>query len=205
MHLCLERSGFIPGQRGPAEAQVTTVNRQERGGGGNAVGLHALHDQPDVHVWLGFPFLVGQSGQCRGFERKREIGEKETMSAPNYKKRWKKRRNLKALDFCLHSDLRPSYTLVATDTQSSHPDDKGGKKKEKWKKYKNIVHQVKLIEKLQKAIMILRMCRPFLLAASKHRKSCSSLCLHCVDPSMPSGPGWALHALSTVDIHTHGG
>lgn len=49
--------------------------------------------------------------------------------------------------------------------------------------------------------MILRMCRPLFLAASKHRKLCSGLCLHCVDLSMPSGPGWALHALSAVDIH----
>lgn len=72
------------------------------------------------------------------------------------------------------------------------------------KKSKNNVHQVRLIEKLQKAIMIVRMCRPLILAASKHRKSCGSLCLHCVDLSMPSGSGWALRVLNTVDIHTHG-
>lgn len=72
------------------------------------------------------------------------------------------------------------------------------------KKYKNNVHQVRLIEKLQKAIMIVRMCRPLVLAASKHRKSCGGLCLHCVDLSMPPGTGWALHALSAVDTHTYG-
>lgn len=62
--------------------------------------------------------------------------------------------------------------------------------------------KVRLIEKLQKAIMIVRMCRALVLAASKHRKSCGGLCLHCVDLPMPPGPGWALHALSAVDIHT---
>lgn len=44
---------------------------------------------------------------------------------------------------------------------------------------------VKLIEKLQKAIMIVKMCRPLVLAASKHHKSCGGLCLHCVDLSVP--------------------
>lgn len=62
--------------------------------------------------------------------------------------------------------------------------------------------KVRLIEKLQKAIMIVRMCRALVLAASKHRKSCGGLCLHCVDLPMPPGPGWALHALNAVDIHT---
>lgn len=52
---------------------------------------------------------------------------------------------------------------------------------------KNNVEQVKLIEKLQKAIMIVRMCRPLVLAASKHHKSCGALCLHWVDLSLPSG------------------
>lgn len=75
---------------------------------------------------------------------------------------------------------------------------------ERWKKYKNNVHQVRLIEKLQKAIMIVRMCRPLILAASKHRKSCGGLCLHYADLSMPSGSGWALRVLNSVDIHTHG-
>lgn len=76
---------------------------------------------------------------------------------------------------------------------------------EKWevKKYKNNLHQVRLIEKLQKAIMIVRMCRPLVLAASKHRKSCGGLCLHCADLSVPSGAGWVPHALSSADIHTH--
>lgn len=79
---------------------------------------------------------------------------------------------------------------------------RGEKKK---KKYKNNVHRVRLIEKLQKAIMIVRMCRPLVLAASKHHKSCGGLCLHCVDLPVPSGPGRSLRALSPVDIHTHGG
>ena len=88
-----------------------------------------------------------------------------------------------------------------------------GGKNEKWKekkkkykkKYKNNVHRVRLIEKLQKAIMIVRMCRPLVLAASKHHKSCGGLCLRCVDLPVPSGPGWSLRALSPADIHTQGG
>lgn len=35
--------------------------------------------------------------------------------------------------------------------------------------------------------MIVRMCRPLVLAASKHHKSSGGLCLHWVDLSLPSG------------------
>lgn len=125
MRLALDRGRFILGQRGPAGAQVTTVNR--RGKGVKHCGA-ACSPCPTrcPHVWLGFPFSVGQSGQCRGFERARE---REPTSAPNYeKRREKKRKNFRALDFCLRLDSSHSYAGVATDTQSSLPDDKG----EKW-------------------------------------------------------------------------
>lgn len=52
MRLALDRGRFILGQRGPAGAQVTTVNRRglEGGAGWNAAGLHARRVQPDVHM-----------------------------------------------------------------------------------------------------------------------------------------------------------
>lgn len=61
-------------------------------------------------------------------------------------------------------------------------------KEKKWQENpQNNVHQVKLMEKLQKAIMIVRMCRPLVLAAGKHHKSCGGLCLHWVDLCLASG------------------
>lgn len=53
----------------------------------------------------------------------------------------------------------------------------------------------RLIEKLKKAIMIVRKCRPLALAARKHRKS--RLCLCCADLGMPPGSGGAFHVLHT--------
>lgn len=68
-----------------------------------------------------------------------------------------------------------------------------GAKNERWKKYKNSVHEVRLIEKLQKAIMIVRMCRPLVLAAGVNRVAVpvyvvlTSLCpLVLAGPSMSS-------------------
>lgn len=60
MRLALDRGRFISGQRGPAGAQVTTVNRR-RGRRRNAVGLHALSVQPDVHMcdWVS-PFQLAR-------------------------------------------------------------------------------------------------------------------------------------------------
>lgn len=156
------------------------------------------------HVWLGFPFSVGHSGRCQASKDREKSSERKkhcllliTRSEGGKKKESWSFRPLLTFRFetrlrkgCYRHTAQPPWWQVG--------------KNERRKKYKNIIHQVRLIEKLQKAIMILRMCRPLLLAASKHRKSCSGLCLHCVDLSMPSGPGWALHALSTVDIHTHG-
>lgn len=88
MRLALDRGRFISGQRGPAGAQVTTVNR--RGGGGDAVGLHALCVQPDVHMcdWVS-PF---QSARVAN------VGvSKERTSAPNYEKRRKKKERISEL------------------------------------------------------------------------------------------------------------
>lgn len=79
MRLALDCSRFIMGQRGPAGAQVTTVNRHGREGGSKFSGA-ACFPCPTrcPHVWLGFPFSVGQSGQCQDFKGARKMeGEKK--------------------------------------------------------------------------------------------------------------------------------
>lgn len=162
------------------------------------------------YVWLGFPFAVSQSGQCRGFERTRGAeGERETMSAPNYEKRdeeKKKEKNLWALDFWLrkgsywHTERPPPPPpplTTMTMTTTWRPKMRGEK----------TLKQCPLSRPDWKAAKSNYDCenvQTLVLAASKHRKSCGAVCLHWVDLWMPSGPGWALHALSTVDIHTHG-
>lgn len=51
----------------------------------------------------------------------------------------------------------------------------------------NNVDQVSLIEKLQKAALMVRMCRPLVSAAGKRHKSCGGLCLRWADLWLPSG------------------
>lgn len=155
----------------------------------------------------GFPLFSRPEWPMSGFRKSERKKQRLLLIAKKEKKKGKESWSVRVFFFSLtlrlESRLRKgSYRRTEQSAWWQEGKMRGEKKK---KKYKNNVHRVRLIEKLQKAIMIVRMCRPLVLAASKHHKSCGGLCLHCVDLPVPSGPGWSLRALSPVDIHTHGG
>lgn len=73
MRLALDRGRFILGQRGPAGAQVTTVNRQRRGGEMLWGRMLSVSNQMSTCV-TGFPLFSQPEWPMSGFrksERKR--------------------------------------------------------------------------------------------------------------------------------------
>lgn len=128
MRLALDRGCFILGQRGPAGAQVTTVNRRGVGGGERLWGcMLCMSNQMSTCV-TGFSLFSRPEWPMSGFRKsKRNRGRERNNVCSQLRKEKKKGKNFWALDFCLRLESNHSYARVATNAQSSLPDDKGGK------------------------------------------------------------------------------